>query len=234
MKHLFNNKSALITGASSGLGRSLSISLSAHCKKLFLTGRDYENLKKTASQCAKSCEVEIIAADLTSSEGLYSLILAVNSNVDILLNVAGVFPLVPLAQTSDFVFDECISLNVTVPFVLSRELSKGMVKRGWGRIINIGSSSSYAGSEASGAYCASKHALLGLTRSLFLELRNTGVRVQFIAPGSLQTPMGKSDYRQNYDTFIDPDEAATFIAHAMEYDSEMISEEIRLNRILIQ
>ena len=88
MKHLFNNKSALITGASSGLGRSLSISLSAHCKKLFLTGRDYKNLKKTASQCAKSCEVEIIAADLTSSEGLYSLILAVNSNVDIFIDIS--------------------------------------------------------------------------------------------------------------------------------------------------
>ena len=234
MSLLFSDKCALVTGASSGLGRFLAIELSALCRKLYLTGRDLDNLLETAKKCPPECDISIVPADLASIEGVYSLLTSLDDDVDMLFNVAGVFPLVSISQTSDDAFEECMALNVRAPFILSRELAKNMVERNWGRIVNIGSSSSYAGSEASGAYCSSKHALLGLSRSLFLELRTSGVRVHFVAPGSLQTPMGKLDYRQDYNTFIQPQDAASFIIRAISYDGEMVSEEIRLNRMVIR
>lgn len=233
MRYIFGDKHALVTGASSGLGRALSIELSKYCRKLYLTGRNYKNLQETADRCSADCEVKTITKDISSPTGVHSLVSEVGTDVDILMNVAGIFPMAPISETSNEIFQECMSLNVVAPFILSRELSKHMVQRSWGRIVNIGSSSSYSGSEVSGAYCASKHALLGLTRSLFLELRDTGVRTYFIAPGSLQTPMGKLDYRQNYNTFMKPEDVAKFTVHTISYDQEMIGEELRLNRMVI-
>ena len=82
-----------------------------------------------------------------------------------------------------------------------------------------------------GVYCASKHALLGLSRSLYQEYRERGVRAYSVSPGSIQTPMGATDTRQDYSTFLNPQEVAEYISFIMAYDNEMISEEIRLNRV---
>ena len=109
-----------------------------------------------------------------------------------------------------------------------------MVSNNWGRIVNIGSSSSYNGSGETGIYCASKHALLGLSRSLYQEFKDSGVRVYSVSPGSIQTPMGAIDIRQDYSTFINPREVAEYIIFIITYDNEMISEEIRMNRITIK
>ena len=112
--------------------------------------------------------------------------------------------------------------------------SKGMIEKSWGRIINVGSSSAYAGFENTSTYCSSKHALLGFSRSMFKELRNTGVRVYSVSPGSIKTPMGKLVPNQDYDTFINPQELAEYVVYISSFDKEMISEEVRLNRLIIR
>ena len=109
-----------------------------------------------------------------------------------------------------------------------------MLSSGFGRVINILSSSAYNGSPDTGLYCASKHALLGLTRSAFLEYRDTCVRVTSISPGSMQTKMGATDTRQDFSTFIETEDVSKFITQTLDLDGNMVIDEVRLNRFTIR
>jgi len=131
-------------------------------------------------------------------------------------------------------FEESFKINVRAPFIFSKEFSKDMKKSKWGRIVNIGSSSAYNGFKNSTAYCSSKHALLGFSRALFSELKDNNVRVYSISPGSTQTKMGKLSKDQKFETFLEPKEVADYVAFAIGFDKQLISEEIRLNRIQIK
>lgn len=209
------NRRVLISGASRGLGKSL---VSAY--------KDVgaEVIELTRREC-----------DLNNSADIYSFVESVGE-VDVLVNCAGVFPINKLSDITPEEYNECIQVNLTAPFILTQEFSLGMVKRGWGRIINIASSSAYGGGPKTSIYCASKHALLGLSRSLHAELKPHGVRVICVSPGTIKTDMGREVEKlgQIYDTFMDPDEVARYIVYNTELDDNMVSEEIRLNRMFIQ
>ena len=153
-----------------------------------------------------------------------------------LINCAGVFPVNDLEDTSLLEFTECININLIAPFILTREFCKEMKEKKWGRIINIASSSAYAAGPKTSTYCASKHALLGLSRSLYKELKPYNVRVFCVSPGTIQTNMGKDVEKlgQIYDTFMTANEVVEYVYHATSFDNNMISEEIRLNRLHIQ
>ena len=156
--------------------------------------------------------------------------------VDVLVNCAGVFPISTIRDTSVEDYQNCMNINVTAPFLLIKGFVDGMVQNKWGRIINIASSSAYAGGPRTSVYCASKHALLGLSRSLFKELKQYNVLVSCISPGSIKTSMGREVEKlgQEYDTFIEPAEIADFIVNNTAFDGNMIAEEVRLNRVFIQ
>ena len=209
------NRRVLISGASRGLGKSL---VSAY--------KDVgaEVIELTRREC-----------DLNNSADIYSFLESVGE-VDVLVNCAGVFPVNKLGDITPEEYNECIQVNLTAPFILTQECSLGMVERGWGRIINIASSSAYGGGPKTSIYCASKHALLGLSRSLHAELKPHGVRVICVSPGTIKTDMGRDVEKlgQTYDTFMDPDEVARYIVYNTELDGNMVSEEIRLNRMFIQ
>ena len=153
------------------------------------------------------------------------------SHIDILVNCAGIFPVKPLSDSMIDDFDKCFDINIKSAFILCKEFSKEMVSKKWGRIVNIGSSSSYNGFKNTSIYCSSKHALLGLSRSLHDELKEHNIRTFCVSPGSIKTSMGKRVIGQNYDTFMDPKEIAEFIVYIISFDKEMVSEEIKLNRI---
>lgn len=141
-------------------------------------------------------------------------------HIDILINCAGIF---------DGDFDEIFSVNVKAPWVFIRQFQEEMMTRKWGRIVNIGSTSAYMGVPGTALYCASKHALLGLSRSFFKELKDYNVRVFCISPGSVKTEMGKK-INGDWNTFIDPKELAEYIVHILKYDNELITEEVTINR----
>jgi len=222
---------ALVTGATGGLGSAIATTLSAANIKVFLTGRNEQRLSQLSKMLGDRC-IGFKSADLSDSSQINQIIESVKPTI--LINCAGIFPTGPIEKTSIKEFDDCFFINVRAPFLLARAAIPHMRQAGWGRIVNVGSSSAYAGFSSTAAYCASKHALLGLSRAMFHELKNEKIRVYCVSPGSIKTEMGRKVVGQDYDTFMDPEEVSSFILQIIEYDGNMISEEIRLNRMHTQ
>jgi short-subunit dehydrogenase len=238
---ILKNKNCLITGATGGLGKEIAMELAKKGANLFLTSKK-EDLQKLKLEIIKNNEiiVEYQCVDLRSDNGVETLIENIRkkfSTIDILINCAGENHRKPLSESTIEEYDSCMNLNVRAPFVLSKEFSKDMIKNKWGRIVNIASSSAHNGFKNAAVYCASKHALLGLSRTLFAELKNQNVRTFCVSPGSMKTRMAKEDEgllaEHDYNTFMDPNEVAEFIIKIISYDNEMISQEINLSRLII-
>ena len=221
-------KSILITGASSGLGYQLSKDLSKKDYNVFCLGRD-----KKALQTLNMIGCNTLSVDFLNNDWLEE-VRRFCQKPDVLINNAGVFPIKNLKNSNVNDYNFCFDINVKVPFILMKEYLPAMKKAGYGRIINILSSSAYNGSKDTALYCASKHALLGLTRSAFLEYRGSGVTIHSVSPGSMQTPMGATDTRQDYDTFIKIEEVSKFIQYTLTLNDSMVIDEVRLNRAIIK
>lgn len=239
-KLILENKNCLITGATGGLGSNLAEILLENNCNLFLTSKNNLKLKKLQEKLEKrninNCEISFFAGDLTKISDINKIISKVRENfktIDILINNAGIFLSKPIHKSKIDEFQNIFDVNVKAPFLFSKEFVKDMKKKKWGRIINIGSSSSYHGFSEGVIYCSSKHALLGLSKSLFEEFKKSKIRIFCISPGSIKTKMGKLDKKQNYETFLDPKEVAEYIVFCISFDKELISEEIRLNRFVI-
>lgn len=235
--NILKNKNCFISGATGGLGKLISLELASHECNLFLTSTNKIKLKKLKNQLNSinpHIQVYYETCDLTEFKNIQKLIKKFRStmkNCDILINCAGIFPVKPLSKTLINDYDSCFSVNVRAPFLFCKEFSKDMKKKKWGRIINIGSSSSYDGFNETSIYSASKHAILGLSRSIQKELKSYGIRTYCISPGSIKTKMGKKVKGQKYSTFINPKEIAEVVLTLIQLNKEMIIPEIKLDRI---
>jgi short-subunit dehydrogenase len=226
--NFYRNKNIIITGASGGLGKELSKILYEKGANLFLLVSMNSNISDL--DFAK----KIYRCDLNNRKDIERTVTTeIFSSVDILINCAGIFPLVSLEDMAIDEYDKVMNINCRAPFILSKGCIASMKNRGGGLIINIGSSSSYTGSSDCGGYCISKHALLGLSRSLTKELKKYNIRVLAFSPGSIKTNMGKTDIRQDFETFLDPKDVAEFILYSATFKNEMIVDESRMNRISI-
>jgi 3-hydroxy acid dehydrogenase / malonic semialdehyde reductase len=234
------NKNCLITGATGGLGSNLAKILLENNCNIFLTSKSKLKLQKLQNKLEKTnknnCKIIYEYGDLTKISDVKKIIKSIRKKfktIDIVINNAGLFLSKPISKSKIDEFQNIFDVNVRAPFLFSKEFSQDMKKKKWGRIINVGSSSSYQGFSEGTIYCASKHALLGLSRSLFSELKEHNVRTFCISPGSIKTDMGKQDKKQNYKTFLDPKEVAEYIIYSLNFDKELVTEEIRLNRFII-
>lgn len=237
MKQILQGKNCLITGATGGLGKEIAKEFAKNGCNLFLTGRNNEKLntiKNELKNIKNEIKIDFEQADLSNISEIQKLIdktKKIFPDIDILVNCAGIFPVKPFSESTIDDFEKCFSVNVKAAFILSKEFSQGMISKKWGRIVNIASSSAYTGFKNTSIYCSSKHALLGLSRSLHSELKEHNVRTFCVSPGSIKTPMGKSVIGQNYETFLNPKEIAEFITNLISFDNEMVSEEVRLSRM---
>ena len=227
---ILKGKKALITGATGGLGRQICLSLAFAGCKIHATGTSaakLDELEFLINSIDDAC-LGTYQVDLTDEKSIKKT--CSDLEVDILINCAGVFPIASLEKSTIEEFDKCMAINLRAPFLLTKLLISHMKNQGWGRVINVGSSSAYGGF----IYCTSKHGLLGLSRSLYNEYRESGVKVFSVSPGSIKTPMGKTIKNQDYNTFMEPKEIADFITKIISYDGNMIPEETRLNRVIVR
>ncbi len=184
MQHLAG-KLALVTGGGRGIGAACARSLAAAGAKVIVTGRTQADLDAVAKEIggiAIVCDV----ADRASTDRMLK---ELPGRIDVLVNNAGIAESAPLDRTSDELWDRILEIDATAPFRLVRALVPPMVKAGWGRVVNIASNAGVSGYGYSAAYCAAKHAMVGFTRALAIDLARTGVTINALCPGWVRTQM---------------------------------------------
>jgi NAD(P)-dependent dehydrogenase (short-subunit alcohol dehydrogenase family) len=177
---------ALVTGGGRGIGLAVAKVLADEGMRLSLVGRDVKRLNDAAASLGGIALVADVA-DEAAVEAAHAQAVARHGPVDVLVNNAGIVETALVAKTSLAMWDRLLRVNLTGSFLWSRAVVPAMTQRKWGRIVNIGSTTSLKGYAYVAAYAASKHGLLGLTRSLAMEVVKSGVTVNAVCPGYTDT-----------------------------------------------
>ena len=183
-------KKVLVTGASGGIGKAIAIELSSNGADLCLTGRNKSELESLQKLIGGNCQ--IIISDLSKSEGIDELANSAQEKmgqIDILINNAGITRDNLFMRMSEEDWNEVINVNLNSIFKLTKHLTKGMIKRRYGRIINITSVIGVAGGAGQSNYSASKAGIIAMSKSLAQEVGSRSVTVNSIAPGFIETNM---------------------------------------------
>nr|MDT0658417.1 SDR family oxidoreductase [Micromonospora sp. DSM 115978] len=220
---------ALVTGAGSGIGRAVALRLAAEGAMVIGCDLDADGLDETGKLLAAAgLHGDLVQADVTVPDDVDRLIAALpNGRVDLLANVAGVMDFfLPVTELDDATWDRVLAVNLTGPMRLSRAVLPLMRKSGTGAIVNVASIGGLTGSVAGSAYVASKHGLIGLTRSTAYLYAADGIRTNAVCPGGVETNIGRTArpkvdwaYERLSKSFTgrptrmaEPDEIATLIA----------------------
>jgi 3-hydroxybutyrate dehydrogenase len=190
------DKVAVITGGGRGIGRAIAVAFAREGADVVVAARSTEEIEKTAEKVRElGCRGTAISVDFSQRsdisvfvEKVFSLV----SNIHILVNNAGIGSgqnAKPVVDFDDEYWDMTLCLNLTAPYLLTKAVLSHMVSSGWGRIINISSVAGKIGFQHGVAYSASKHGLIGLTRTAAFETAGSGVTVNAICPGPVRTQM---------------------------------------------
>jgi NAD(P)-dependent dehydrogenase (short-subunit alcohol dehydrogenase family) len=183
------SRTCLVTGASRGIGAAIAARLAADGHRVALLGRDAGALDAVAGSLPSSL---VVPADVTDPDAVEAAIARVEGEwgpVEVLVSNAGTGFAAPLVETSDDDWARMLELNLTAPFRLVRRVLPGMTERGWGRIVVVASVVAKRGESQVAAYTAAKHGVLGLVRAAAAEVARSGVTVNAVCPGYVDTPM---------------------------------------------
>ncbi|MFJ1735534.1 3-oxoacyl-ACP reductase FabG [Streptomyces sp. NPDC088254] len=203
---------ALITGATSGIGLAAARRLGSDGHRVFIGARDADNVAATVKQLQEEgIEADGAVVDVRSRDAVRAFVQAAVDRfgpVDVLVNNAGRSGGGVTADLADELWDDVIDTNLNSVFRMTREVltTGGMRERGWGRIVNIASTAGKQGVVLGAPYSASKHGVVGFTKALGNELAPTGVTVNAVCPGYVETPMAqrvRQGYAAAYDTTED-------------------------------
>ena len=186
------NKKALVTGASGGIGKEIAKVLNSHGAEVCLSGRNSDELEILKNSLKG--ENHLVKADLLNSKDIPMLIEETEEKmgqIDILVNNAGITKDNIFLRMSDKEWDDVMAVNLTSVFKISKLAVKGMIKRRYGRIINITSVVAFTGSPGQANYSASKAGVIGMSKSLSQEVASRQITVNCIAPGYIETNMTK-------------------------------------------
>jgi ketoreductase len=196
-------KTAIVTGATSGIGLAVAGLLGGQGHRVYLCARDADNVTLTVKQLReKGYEVEGSTCDVRSAEEIRAFVSAAADrygSIDILVNNAGRSGGGVTADIADELWFEVINTNLNSVFLMTRDVLSvgGMRDKGWGRIVNIASTAGKQGVVLGAPYSASKHGVVGFTKALGNELAKTGITVNAVCPGYVETPMAQR-VRQGY------------------------------------
>lgn len=228
-------KTALITGASGGIGSAMAVRLAKSGLNLVLCGRSEEKLSKTkAAAEALGVEVLTVCGDITDdSFPAYAIgqTLERFGRLDILVNNAGMALSCPFEETSAAQFDQIMALNVRAPYFLCQAALPALRQSDHATIINIASVVGHKGYPLQSAYAASKHALIGLSKSLANEVYTDGIRVHILAPGAVYTDMvriARPDLSP--EGMILAEDVAETAAFLIEHRTNAVIDEIQIHR----
>lgn len=183
-------KGALVTGASGGIGDAIARTLHARGANVAVSGTRRDRLEALAAGLGE--RVHVLPCDLRQRQEVEALGAAAESalgRLDILVNNAGITHDNLFMRMKDEEWDDVIAVNLTAAFVLIRAALRGMMRRRYGRIINITSISAVLGNPGQGNYAASKAGMIGMTKSLAREVASRGITANCIAPGFIETAM---------------------------------------------
>ncbi len=189
---MFNldGKFALVTGASGGIGAEIARALHRQGATVTLSGTRREALDALANDLGSRAHV--VTASLTDRASVEALVPASEAamgGLDILVNNAGITKDNLFMRMKDAEWDDVIAVNLTSSFLLCRSVLRGMMKRRYGRIINITSVVGVTGNPGQGNYCASKAGMIGMSKSLAAEVASRNITVNCVAPGFIETAM---------------------------------------------
>lgn len=207
-------KVALVTGASSGIGKASAIALAKQGAKVVVTARRVERLTELAKEIVSlGHEALPIMMDVTKKETVTAAVakaVAMYGRLDILLNNAGVAEFMPFLTMTEEQWDKTIDTNLKGYFLVAQAVAREMAKNTWGRIINIASIASGGvgvGFPSIAHYCASKGGVVAMTEALAIELAPMGILVNCIGPGVIETEMTQ-------ELLKDPKQAEALLARA--------------------
>jgi NAD(P)-dependent dehydrogenase (short-subunit alcohol dehydrogenase family) len=220
MDGMLAGKLALVTGGGRGIGQAIARALAGAGARVVVCGRTEAEINAVAREIGGVA----LRLDLTDRRETDEVVASVG-HVDVLVNNAGIAESAALERTTDEIWDRILELDATAPFRVIRALAPSMVAAKWGRVINIASNAGVSGYGYSMAYCAAKHAMVGMTRALAIDLARTGVTINALCPGWVATQMvDEAVTRIASKTGRSEDEARTQLA-AMSPQRRMITPE---------
>jgi NAD(P)-dependent dehydrogenase (short-subunit alcohol dehydrogenase family) len=179
-------KTALITGGGRGIGRAIALAFAREGIRIAVAARTAEQVEQVAAEIGNDSIA--LVCDVSDPQSVAEMFAQVG-DIDILVNNAGIAESATLVNTTDELWHRHLSINLSGTFYCTRAALPAMLKKGWGRVINIASIAGKTGAPYIAAYSASKHGVLGLTRSIALEVATNGITVNAICPGYVDTEM---------------------------------------------
>lgn len=200
----FHGKVALVTGASSGIGLATALELAAHGASVMLSGRDESRGMAVRDQIRQNGGVaEFMPGDVRQRafcDAVVAACVARLGRLDVVINSAGICQAASTIETTDGIWHDTMDINVNGTFFISRAALRVMAEQGSGSIVNIASDWGLVGAPEAAAYCASKGAVVMLTKAMALDHARQGIRVNVVCPGDTDTPMMDADFIQRGQT----------------------------------
>ncbi|WP_416465051.1 SDR family NAD(P)-dependent oxidoreductase [Sphingomonas sp. VDB2] len=233
----FAGKSAIVTGAASGIGLAVAKRLAAEGARVVIGDRNVEGLEAAAHDIGNAATaVALDVADAASCRAMVDRAVALNGGLDVLCNIAGILDFGRLADVDEGRWDRVIAINLSGVYHMVRAAMPHLVERR-GTIVNMASAAGLVGVPFNAAYSASKHGVIGLTKALALEFSKEGVRVNAVCPTGVKTPMVAQASRADIDwsmamraapwlddgALCDPEDIADAVAFLASHEAKRIT-----------